>query len=547
MIIWQHAASTESCETLEVFRLPDVFRNALRQLTRLGAASWLPKSLHSERAAGDSGAKLPVVPRDRRIAMLQSVTAALHEGGVDCRIQITESNAYCAVNSDDLEAVCHALNQMAQAFDMQSVRAWFGSGMDYDQCSDAASLQSAEVEASESLVVGVPFERKSFRVARNGGAEILILDQQGDRRIARRKRAAIVDWTSRFESADDARELQSGPHESVTTRRHALENEPIDVVYTWVDSDDPAWAKSMHEWASRQDGVLESAGNVQRYACRDELRYSLRSIFLYAPFVRHIFLVTAGHVPGWLDAGNDKIRVIRHNDIFPDSDCLPTFNSHAIESCLHRIPDLAENFVYFNDDVMLNKETTISSFFTRMGMIKSRFSQTASVPASKPDATSTPTDWATYRAAELIERDFGIRFDRKLKHVPMAMKRSLLSAMEARYAEPIAATRRARFRSDTDIATTSSLAHFYGISVGKAVEWEHVPSEYCYVDTGRADFESKLGEVSEIDPAFICLNATRHSDVPMEKQEHILNAFLNSRYPMTSPFEKSFERAKDHQ
>lgn len=525
--------ATESCETLEVFRLPDVIRNALRQLTRIGAASWLPKSLRSTRAVGKPGLTLPVVPRDRRIAMLQSVSTSLQDAGVAFRTQITESNAYCAVNSADLEAVCHALNRMAQSFESQPVRAWYGSGMDYEQGSDLVSLRCDDIGACESLIVGVPFELKSFQVARNGGAEILLLDQQGSRRLARRKRAAIVDWTSRFETEHPSRKS----HES----------EPIDVVYTWVDSDDPVWAQSMREWASREDTVLESADNLQRYASRDELRYSLRSIWLYAPFVRRVFLVTAGQTPGWLHQDCDKLRLIRHEDIFPDPECLPTFNSHAIESCLHRIPDLAENFIYFNDDVFLNNETTVSSFFTRMGLIKSRFSQTAVVPASRPDASSTPTDWATYQSAELVEQDFGIRFDRKLKHTPMAMKRSVLAEIEDRYAESIALTRNARFRSETDVAMTSALAHFYGISVGKAVEWEHIPAEYCYVDTGRRDFESKLNGVPANDPTFICLNATRYFDVPSDRQSQVLDAYFEANYPMQSPFEKALKCAEGKQ
>ena len=532
-----------------------MFRTALRQLTRIGAASWLPNRLRSSRAHDENRygdpldvapeANLPVVPRDRRIAMLQLVSAALRESGVDFRTQITESNAYCAISSSDLESVCLVLKQMANTLGSQRVHFWFGSGMDYDQDIDAASLEPTLFSACDSFVIGVPFECHSFRVSRNGGAEILILDQHGSRRVARRKRAAVVDWTSQFKHADVSSKSPSGRPGTITAKHHALANEPIDVVYTWVDADDPAWAESMREWASRQDTVLESAGNMQRYAGRDELRYSLRSLWLYAPFVRRIFLVTAGQSPDWLEQNNDKIQLVRHEDIFPDPDCLPTFNSHAIESCLHRIPGLAENFVYFNDDVMLNKETTISSFFTRMGLGKSRFSQTASVPTSQPDATGTPTDWATYCSAELVEQDFGIRFERKLKHVPMAMKRSVLSEIEARYAEPIARTRRARFRAETDIATTNALAHFYGISIGKAVEWEHVPGEYCYVDTGRGDFESKLAEVPAIDPLFVCLNATRHADVAPDRQEDILGTYFETNYPLRSPFEKSIEIAKD--
>ena len=58
---------------------------------------------------------------------------------------------------------------------------------------------------------------------------------------------------------------------------------------------------------------------------------------------------------GGLVADHSCIRVVPHSEIFPDTGDLPTFNSHAIEACLHRIPDLSENFLYFNDDVFLGR------------------------------------------------------------------------------------------------------------------------------------------------------------------------------------------------
>ena len=43
--------------------------------------------------------------------------------------------------------------------------------------------------------------------------------------------------------------------------------------------------------------VSEQAANDSRYASRDELRYSLRSLHAFAPWVRHVYLVTADQVP----------------------------------------------------------------------------------------------------------------------------------------------------------------------------------------------------------------------------------------------------------
>ena len=70
--------------------------------------------------------------------------------------------------------------------------------------------------------------------------------------------------------------------------------------------------------------------------------------------MRRIHLVTAGQVPDWLDTDHPMVNLVDHAQILP-AEGLPTFNSHAIETSLHRIDGLAEHFVYFNDDFLLGR------------------------------------------------------------------------------------------------------------------------------------------------------------------------------------------------
>ena len=112
--------------------------------------------------------------------------------------------------------------------------------------------------------------------------------------------------------------------------------------------------------------------------------------------------MTSGQRPAWLPHDTERIRVVTHAEIFPDPSVLPTFNSHAIEACLHRIPGLAERFIYFNDDVFLGRETRVEDFFTQAGLIKSRYSPTAFVTSDRPSADAIPTDWASYNAVTLM-------------------------------------------------------------------------------------------------------------------------------------------------
>lgn len=102
-------------------------------------------------------------------------------------------------------------------------------------------------------------------------------------------------------------------------------------------------------------------------ADNEELRYSLRSVWKYAPWIRHIWVVTNGQVPYWLNTEHPRLTVVQHRDIYANLSHLPVFASPSIESHLHRIPGLASKFLYFNDDVMLGNYIWPDDFYTQAG------------------------------------------------------------------------------------------------------------------------------------------------------------------------------------
>ncbi|RZF40440.1 hypothetical protein LSTR_LSTR013902 [Laodelphax striatellus] len=103
---------------------------------------------------------------------------------------------------------------------------------------------------------------------------------------------------------------------------------------------------------------------ASRYDDKEELRYSLRSLEMYAPWVRKVFLVTNGQIPSWLELENPKLSVITHEMIFPNRSHLPTFSSPAIETHLHRIPGLSEKFLYLNDDILFGDHVLPEDFIS---------------------------------------------------------------------------------------------------------------------------------------------------------------------------------------
>lgn len=117
----------------------------------------------------------------------------------------------------------------------------------------------------------------------------------------------------------------------------------MDIVITFVDGLDPVWQKDYEHYTDQP--VLE-----KRFRDWGTLRYLFRGIEINMPFIRKVHLVVSheSQVPEWIDS--DEVHIVCHEDIIP-AKFLPTFNSTTIEMFLHRIYDLDEEFLYFNDDM----------------------------------------------------------------------------------------------------------------------------------------------------------------------------------------------------
>lgn len=153
----------------------------------------------------------------------------------------------------------------------------------------------------------------------------------------------------------------------------------IDVVIAWVDGRDRRHRAKRTRYLADPGADTEperDAHSGRRFSDNDEIRFCLRSIRNYAPWVRTIWLVTDNQVPAAIDrrrAERDNIRIVDHHQIFRGYEqLLPTFNSLAIESMLWRIEGLADRFLYVNDDMMFVGPVEPTDFFSHEGKVKLR-------------------------------------------------------------------------------------------------------------------------------------------------------------------------------
>jgi glycosyltransferase involved in cell wall biosynthesis len=314
---------------------------------------------------------------------------------------------------------------------------------------------------------------------------------------------------------------------------------PVDVVYTWVDGSDAAWeaaraarlAEVSGEGAPDPTMQTQASSGRARYVDRGELRYSLRSLHLFAPWVRRIHLVTAGQVPSWLDPTDPRINVVDHRDLLP-ADALPTFNSHAIESVLHRIDGLAEHFLYLNDDFFVGAPTSPEAFFSAAGS-PAVFPSTTVV--GLPDQGGLPWALAADNNRRLLSDAFGATTVNTLVHAPYAHRVSTLREVAERFAAEVDATTRSPFRSATDVSMLSSLGQHYGLLAGTA----HVGQiDYAYVDITETVVRRRLIDLLRRERGGFCLGDQHAFGRDPAQVEALVAQFLEDYFPIAAPWER---------
>jgi Stealth protein CR2, conserved region 2/Stealth protein CR3, conserved region 3/Stealth protein CR1, conserved region 1 len=332
----------------------------------------------------------------------------------------------------------------------------------------------------------------------------------------------------------------------------------IDIVYTWVNGNDTHWNSKRIENTKLHQNLLPEANSNARFMDNDELKFSLRSIYQYAPWINNIFIVTDNQIPDWLNLSHPKIKIVDHKDIFYDKSCLPTFSARGIESQIHHIKELSEHFIYFNDDMFLGNYCTPDHFFTKNGLPHIFVSEIIPIPSKKSFDISKRTarkrndhQHAIVNTRKLIKAKFNKSVYYNIRHGAKPLVKSILFDLENIFKTELEKTYHNSFRTENDILMFH-LFEYYALikKIGKAKYLKTVSKKKSFADLFSSSYnnytfgyinlhddniENNLNSIKERRPLIICLNQT-----PATPQENIekINKILPEFYPDKSPFEK---------
>lgn len=309
-------------------------------------------------------------------------------------------------------------------------------------------------------------------------------------------------------------------------------HKPIDVVYTWVNGSDPAWKQERAAYIS--SNVHIDAIKDKRFRDHNELKYSLRSIYMFAPFVNHIFIVTNGQRPKWLKP-HPKITIIDHKDIFQNHAHLPTYAALAIESNLHRIPALSEHYVYFNDDFFLGSTITHKDLYTKKGKIRIFETNTKIPMHATLEHAHHVIMLPAIQTGNILRKAFGQdKRPRFLHHAPYVMKKTLVSKAEKKFPFAFSHASAQRFRVPNNYRILCCLIPYMGLYTNQAIP-SFPKIEYVSIKSILHVDKPKLDSILDNRPMFFCIQD--EAETVSQDAEAYIQSFFETYFPFPGPWE----------
>ncbi len=308
--------------------------------------------------------------------------------------------------------------------------------------------------------------------------------------------------------------------------------EPIDMVYTWVDGDDKDWLaqKNLHSGVK-----LKDSDTANRFKNRDEIKYSLRSVEMFAPWIRNIYIITykENSYPPWLNLSNDKVKIISHSEIFPNKSHLPTFNSQAIECHICNIKGLSEYFIYSNDDTMFGNFVNKQDFISKDGNIKYGYGKGVISSWKHPKYNGLFFD-SWINNSKLLDDTFGEDNGRiETPHQLCMLNKESLDFVAKNFPEEVNNTSRSRFRGEDNIAPVG-LGIFCSLARDKAERCK-ISNIVLKLTDSVAKTKSQMRSIKGSRPKLLCVNDD--TEDPSSELDATVSEFLEEYFPVKSSFE----------
>jgi hypothetical protein len=243
------------------------------------------------------------------------------------------------------------------------------------------------------------------------------------------------------------------------------------------------------------------------------------------PFIRNVYLVVShpSQVPQWAD--QEHLKIVLHSDIIP-KEFLPTFNSNTIETHLHRIEGLDEEYLYFNDDLFPVAPCSPEDFFRDGKGVLGFKKHFLSFGMYKKICKNSD---------RLARKALGVRTSCSFlrpQHICTAMIRSeceeLYDAVKDDILKSLSRTRTAQ-------NVTQYMFLVYQYLKGRMIN-ERISSKHCSLAMATPEKVEKY--ILQPERNVLCINDVRLSEGKYESLKNVIHQSFEELFPQKSKFEK---------
>jgi len=313
----------------------------------------------------------------------------------------------------------------------------------------------------------------------------------------------------------------------------------VDIVYLWVDSNDKNWQEKRRRsfdafLKTNKDDIALYANTDGRFRDNGELIFNLRCLEKFFPDHGQVYIVTDEQKPSWL-ADNKRVTIIDHKSIIPKK-INPIFASAHIESYIHHIPNLSENFFYLNDDIFFGMPVDKNWWFDK-GLKyfydkepHDEYGDLQSMLLSPINSSIQSKLWLKEKYSNYKHQNIA------LAHAPRPYKKSLLLEIEKEAIDLFNKVRSTNFRS---WKTPAVLVDFVPRWLEHHGYAKIRQTNSLYIESGSNEIEieldllkQKFGKIP-----FFCINDTCDNADALDERLQLVRKQMETLLPNKSNFE----------
>jgi hypothetical protein len=313
-------------------------------------------------------------------------------------------------------------------------------------------------------------------------------------------------------------------------------NNGPDIVYLWVDGQDPQWRQRREhaEIAYFGPDACRFSNVEGRFRDNDELRYSLRSLTPYLDCFGRIFIITDRQKPEWL-LEHPRVTVLDHVSLRGDGK-QPTYSSKCLEAYFDRLPT-THDIIYLNDDVFLGGGFAVDHLFD---LIEQKTVVHFEQEEDRDPLHDVSQNSAMQLSHEILKDVFN---PEKFQHSPMGhaprylIREQLCAAFNA-FPEAVQQARDEIFREFSRPSVTADLYARWMLACGCAIE---KPVAHALLSSGSPLIKSQLDRLKKDfkSLSFFCINDTLDNTPNSHAVFTLIRSVLDQVFPEPSEFEIS--------